>query len=266
MRDRALRRGHVLGDLAPHADDLDRLVRTGPARPRRLIALTRAVPQIRVEIGMTHPVRLGLHRRQINPQIPRPRPHRGRRQRMRLGGSDLLVTPPRRRPGPSWRGRRNNGLRVVTGAPHLGSGLRRGGGGRRFDHLLDPRILRLILLGRLRLRRRQRRRHDLAPGVDRIRLDHHQRGTDRHLIPDLARQLDDDARYGRLHLDRRLVGHHVRDRRILLDAVADRDMPCDDLGLRDAFADIRQFEGKASHYASFMIFLRASVIRTGPGK
>ncbi|EGI55548.1 hypothetical protein SUS17_1668 [Sphingomonas sp. S17] len=83
--------------------------------------------------------------------------------------------------------------------------------------------------------------------LDRIGLDHHQRRSDRHLVADLTRQLDDGARNRRLHLDRRLVGHHVGDRLVLLDPVAELHMPGDDFGLGNAFADIGQAEGETSH-------------------
>ena len=73
------------------------------------------------------------------------------------------------------------------------------------------------------------------------------------------------ARDRRLHLDRRLVGHHVGELLVLLDAVADRDVPRDDLGLGNALADVRQLEGEAApscvESTSFMIFLSALPIR-----
>ena len=46
----------------------------------------------------------------------------------------------------------------------------------------------------------------------------------------------------RFHLDRRLVGHHVGQLLIFLDALADLDVPGDDFGLGNAFADVRQTE------------------------
>ena len=45
-----------------------------------------------------------------------------------------------------------------------------------------------------------------------------------------------------LHLDRRLVGHHVGELLVFLDAVAQFDVPGDDLGLGDAFTDVGQLE------------------------
>ena len=123
------------------------------------------------------------------------------------------------------------------------------------------------MLGDLDLLRARRGGDDLALALARVLgFDHHQCSTDRDLIANVARQFDDNARHGRFHLDGRLVGHHVGDVLIFLDTVADRDVPGDDLGLGDAFADVGQLEGKAGHYASFMIFLRAWPIRTGPGK
>jgi hypothetical protein len=100
-----------------------------------------------------------------------------------------------------------------------------------------------------------------------VGLDHHQRRADRHLIADFAGELDHHARHRRFHLDGRLVGHHVGDLLVLLDALADLDVPRDDLGLGDAFADIRQAESEAGHAdQSFRSFLSASPMRTGPGK
>jgi hypothetical protein len=122
------------------------------------------------------------------------------------------------------------------------------------------------LLGGLGLRGGERRGDHFVRNFHRIRLDHDERSADRHLIADFAREFDDDAGHRRLHLDGGLVGHHVGDRRVFLDAVADGDVPGNDLGLGNAFADVGQLEGEAGHYASFMIFLRASPMRTGPGK
>ena len=50
------------------------------------------------------------------------------------------------------------------------------------------------------------------------------------------------ARDRRFHLDRRLVGHHVGELLVFLDRVADLDVPGDDLGLGNAFADVGQLE------------------------
>ena len=136
------------------------------------------------------------------------------------------------------------------------------------DLFLDARILGFVLrfdfldlLGRFDLERRA----FAGLGVG-IGLDHHQRRADRHLVADLAGQFDYRARHRRLHLDGGLVGHHVGDLLVFLDAVTHSDVPGDDLGLGNAFADVRQLEREPRHYASFMIFLSASPMRTGPGK
>src|SRR3546814_20536526 len=55
------------------------------------------------------------------------------------------------------------------------------------------------------------------------------------------------ARYRGFHLDRGLVGHHVGELLVLLDRVADLDVPLDDLGLGNAFADVGQLEFVARH-------------------
>jgi hypothetical protein len=51
----------------------------------------------------------------------------------------------------------------------------------------------------------------------------------------------------RRDLDRRLVGHHRRDRLILLHDIADRYMPFDDLGLGHAFADVGHLDRPQAH-------------------
>jgi len=89
---------------------------------------------------------------------------------------------------------------------------------------------------------RRRRGGDVALNLD---LDQHR--TDRHLVSRFPRQPHDDARDRAFHLDRRLVGHHVGDRLVLLDPIPDLDMPADNLGFRYAFADVRQLECKESH-------------------
>ena len=61
-------------------------------------------------------------------------------------------------------------------------------------------------------------------------------------IADLAREFDNDTRYRRFHFDGRLVGHHIGELGIFLDAFADLDMPSDDFGLGNAFADVGQTE------------------------
>ena len=94
-----------------------------------------------------------------------------------------------------------------------------------FDPRLDHRV--------------HRRGFDIAIGVG---FDHRQRRSDRDQIANLACQLDNDARYRRFHLDGRLVGHHVGQLRVFLDALANFDVPGDDFGLGDAFADVGQTE------------------------
>ena len=71
VRDRALRCRHILGDLAAHADDLDRLVGAGAAGARGVIALPAAVAEKCVEIGMANAVAVGMDLPQIDAQILR---------------------------------------------------------------------------------------------------------------------------------------------------------------------------------------------------
>ncbi len=65
--------GHVFGDAAAQADDLDLFI--GPARrcPRRSVALPRVVEQEGVQIGMAHMFARGLYLGKINPQCLCPR-------------------------------------------------------------------------------------------------------------------------------------------------------------------------------------------------
>ena len=60
---------------------------------------------------------------------------------------------------------------------------------------------------------------------------------------------------------------HVGELLVFLDRIADLDVPGDDLGFCDAFTDVGQAKFKPGHAdQSFMIFLSACPIRTGPGK
>ena len=70
---------------------------------------------------------------------------------------------------------------------------------------------------------------------------------DRQHAADLAAQRDDGAGDRRRHLDRRLVGHHGGEDLVLQHRLADLDMPFDDLGLGDAFADIGQLDDARAH-------------------
>ena len=61
------------------------------------------------------------------------------------------------------------------------------------------------------------------------------------------------------------VGQSVLEDQVLADRVADLDVPGDDLGLGDAFADVGQLEFVASHQSA-MTFSSAFFMRFGPGK
>ena len=97
-----------------------------------------------------------------------------------------------------------------------------------------------------------------------LRLDLDQHRSDRDLVADFAGQLLHHARDRRFHFDRRLVGHHVGELLVFLDRVADLDVPGDDFGLGNAFADVGQLELIDAHASS--TFLRAFFMRIGPGK
>ena len=117
------------------------------------------------------------------------------------------------------------------------------------DHRAVAQRLLVLALGRA----------DVGLGLD---LDQH--AADRDQVADLARQLGHRPRDGRFHFDRRLVGHHVGELLVFLDAVADLDVPGNDLGLGDAFANVGKLELIRRHYAS--TFLSAFFNRSGPGK
>ena len=86
-------------------------------------------------------------------------------------------------------------------------------------------------------------------------------------VAGLAVKRHDLAGDGRGHLHRRFVGHHVDERRVFLDDVADAHVPGDDLGFGRAFADIRQFENELAHGPQASITRRiALMMRGGVGK
>ena len=114
----------------------------------------------------------------------------------------------------------------------------------------DDRVQRLGNLGHPVRRRRLGRRGRGSGSRLPCRLDHHQHRADRDHVADLARDFEHLARYRAFHLDRRLVGHHVGELLILGHGVARLHVPGDDLRLRNAFADIGQFEFVAGHPVS----------------
>src|SRR3546814_1187395 len=69
VRDRALRCRHILGDLAAHTDDLDRLVGARAAGAGGVIALPAAVAQESVEIGGADAVALGVDLAQVDDDV-----------------------------------------------------------------------------------------------------------------------------------------------------------------------------------------------------
>ncbi len=97
-----------------------------------------------------------------------------------------------------------------------------------------------------------------------VGLDLDQHRSDRDLVADFAGQFDDGAGDRAFHFDRRLVGHHVGQLLVFLDPIADLDVPGDDFGLGNAFANVGELEFVDAHAA--MTFLRAVFIRIGPGK
>ena len=79
------------------------------------------------------------------------------------------------------------------------------------------------------------------------RVDADQHRADGEHVADRPAERDDRAGDRRRDLDRRLVGHHRSDDLILPHHVADLDMPFDDFGLGDAFADIGHPDRAQAH-------------------
>ena len=260
MRDAALRLLHVLGDLAAQADDLDALVlplrRGARGRRRRRCRADRRRDR---RGGSGRPRSLTWAR-----SMPRSRARgadggRGRAPSPAAGSrlrAEPTASPARRRSRSRPRPRRALGL---AGAPPA----------RRRRRRLRPLLERLVG-DRRGLDRRLRRSAVLAtrprprpPSVS-ITTSTEPIGIMSPTSPATSSTL---PATGRFHLDRRLVGHHVGELLVFLDAVADLDVPGDDLGLGDAFADIGQLEFVAGHRAqSSNAFLSAGPSRAGPGK
>ena len=168
--------------------------------------------------------------------------------------SPVVFTWPRSMPRSRARARTAGEARTVRSAALLLRRLRarlaasgaRGGVRRRFDR--GRSACSSACAASARPRRRQAAlplRLAAGRGFGRrlaVRFDHREHRADRNLVADLARKLDDLARDRRFHLHRRLVGHHVGDLLVFLDAVADLHVPGDDLRLGNAFADVRQLE------------------------
>ena len=89
-------------------------------------------------------------------------------------------------------------------------------------------------------------------------------GTDRDHVADLGTQPNDLALDRRRNLHRRLVGHDGREDRIFADKVADLDVPLDELGFGDTFADIGQLDHVLGHLTAPSF--RAARGRRGPGR
>ena len=96
-------------------------------------------------------------------------------------------------------------------------------------------------------------------------LQHDELGADGDVIARLAAERHDAARDGRGHLDHGLVGRHLDHRLVFGDAVADLDVPRDDLRGDRAFAEVRQLHDMAAHFASIVAF-SAAATRAWPGK
>ena len=71
---------------------------------------------------------------------------------------------------------------------------------------------------------------------------------------------------GRGYFDRRLVGHHRAENIVLAHEVADLDLPLDQFGLGDAFADVGHLDHVLAHSHASNVASSARPTRAGPGK
>ena len=207
------------------------------------------VEQIGVEVGVADAVGGGLDLAEVDAEVARALAHGG-------GGEDL------RSPSPAVRAERCRralldalrcGLRRRSGRTAVGCwrrsasavalvGISSSCAGGRDDRAVGERLLVAWL--------------SAATVVVALGLDLDQHAADRDLVADFAGQLGHRARDRRFHFDRRLVGHHVGELLVFLDAVADLDVPRDDFGLGNAFADVGQLELIGRHYASMHLLER----------
>ena len=79
---------------------------------------------------------------------------------------------------------------------------------------------------------------------------------------------DDLAGDGRGHLHGRFVGHHIDERGVFFDDVADMHVPGDDFRFSGAFADVGEFENELGHRRLQASITRrmALMMRGGVGK
>ena len=129
-----------------------------------------------------------------------------------------------------WRDRRRRGVSAARrDGRRDGSGLTLGGGA---ASCLRQRDFGAAARQRIRQARR---------------VDANELGADSQHVPDRAAEREHAARDGRWNFDGRLVGHHGGDDLILPDEIADLDRPFDDLGFRDALADVGHLDRAHAH-------------------
>ena len=152
-------------------------------------------------------------------------------------------------------------------APRAPSGRRGGGGGR-----ARVAAASAARLSRRRLARRRRRAFrpvsaDVAPQrPSPAHLQPHDRRADGDDVADLGAQPGDLAIGRRGDLDRRLVGHHRGEDRVLAHEVADLDAPFDEFGLGDALADIGKLDDELAHRHASIVSSSARADARGPGE
>ena len=224
MRNMLFGQRHILGNAAAHADDFDDLV----AFARRDLGNGRGsrLGDQCIQIGVTNmPAFLRADLCQINPERLRPRADGWAGERLTTGEGHFDF----RRAG-FGRGDEVGGGCLVVAPAEAGARLE-------FGTAVD-------FSARPRKGPRLRGGDTIAIPLN---FNHHQGRSNRDHVADRTCNLQHRSRHRRFHFDCRLVGHHVRQALILLNPVADLDMPSDNLRLSNAFADIGQTEFKARH-------------------
>jgi hypothetical protein len=107
-----------------------------------------------------------------------------------------------------------------------------------------------LTVARLRPFRRRRSAVPACGGVAfAFSFEHHDRAADGRHVAGFAVERDDFAGDGRGHLHRRFIRHHVDERRVFFDDIANAHVPGDDLGFGGAFTHVRKFENELAHWS-----------------
>ncbi len=137
---------------------------------------------------------------------------------------------------------------ATAGGTCAGASIARGDDLVGFRHVADHAALRDAGIGRVAVR---------------VGLEIHQWRAGGDGVAWLAVQGSDDAREGRRYFDHRLGGLHRHHGLVDFHAIADGNVPADDLRFLQAFAKIGQVETR--HVQAFMVVRMASTIRATLG-